>query len=531
VNVPGLTTAQIAEVQASESTQLQGVQTALAAIQQAAQQATAMVTSSPGAVDQGQDASSSQATANALTSLADSNLLTDDTLLTSLQGQAASLLAQSPQLANAADTIWNGALQGMKEGAIIGGTIAAIDIALAEVGFTALSDILAALVAEIAAIITQALITMGVTTVTASTIAGGSTFGYVGAIIGAIIGACIAAIEVLTGGPSVQITNGHSYHAGDYVSNNLKSASDWLTANQDKIVGLTALHFANQANIFLANPTWLWINQGPLGITQPTPPDQGTGSPVDTIYVQLPGAFELLNRAQYLAAISLVNTTPQHLAFYQSIPIPGTVTPTQDATQYKPIYSPTVLTWGLGEAYQRGQIYGTQNWSASGFLYTACPNLLTNDCTIGPDGKVTSQTNISPGSYALQVLYPTLTSGQCEKIFAACTSAYNPAVNLLPPSPPVVNLALIHYANKITLPSRGKPAATAPVPQVPQRSGVPVSKAGAQAAPAGAQKPTGKPGVSANHFTTNPPPSSGASSAAPLVVGAAAVAAFMFLRK
>lgn len=526
---------QVAVIMATLEQYAQGMVAAQAQLKQAAAAAAALIQSTPGAVSQaGIDPSQ---TANALTSLANSNQLNDDSLLESLGNQASSLLSQSPNLGNGVDMVWQGCLQGLKEGAMIGASVAALDVALTEIGLTALSDILAALVAEIAALIAEALAAMGLSTVVAGTVAGASTFGYVGAIIGAIIGAIVALVEYLVGGPHVQITNGNTYSDKDYVQNNLKTAAEWLTNNQDKILGLTPLHFANQANIFIANPTWLWINQSLLGITQPTPPDQATKSPTDLIYTQLPGAFELLNRAQYMAAIGLVNSTPQHLDFYMSIPQPGDVYPSTDPSRYQPILPPVVITWGLGEPYQAGVIYGGSqgNWSRLGFLYTSCPNLMTNDCIIGPDGKVQAQTNVSPGIYALQMLYPALTKQQCDKIFKACSNAYSNSVNLLPPNPPLVPMIPFHPMRIAPIHGGGgggsAPSAPPAWTMPPSRFAGSVGSVGGSAA-----RPVVAPKVSPGHFTTNPPPPSkggaATSSAAPIVVaGAAASLAFALLGK
>jgi hypothetical protein len=398
--------------------------------------------------------------------------ISDDTLVTALQGQAASLLATSADLYNQAEQAWNKLLDGIKSGAIagaaVGTTIGVIDIALMQYGLTFLANLLYDLVMEIVQAIVQAMVIEEVTSITTAA-AAGSTFGYLGAVIGAIIGACIALGDLITGGQHVQITDGGTYSCKDYVQTNLASARDWLTSNQDKLLFLTPLRFSKQAHLFLANPWWLYKNQKQLGITQPPPPDPGTGDPLDMVYETTPGAYELLNRAQFMAAIAQVNTTPQHLDQYASIPHPlpgqarfygdvlskeGTVEatnkygspvhglgvyPNPDPAQYKPIVTTLQgnsieLLWAPGTT---GTDTSPSGAVGTAYLYTACPNLATNDNTYkgtykDGQGKISGQTDLCPGIYFLQVLYPSLTTQQCELIFDHCTKAYGVVPVLLP---------------------------------------------------------------------------------------------------
>jgi len=407
-----------------------------------------------------------------LQDLADMGHLNDDTILQLLQQQTISLLSTT-NLYQDVQNIWNDVLNGLKEGALkgveIGTTVAVIDVALADLGFTALADVLAGLVADIAAAITAAIAEAGGTAIVAG-VAGGSTFGYVGAIIGAIIGACIALGNVLYGGQHCEITDGRTFSCKDYVSTNIPNASQWLQNNPEKLKFLTAKRFAEQAALFLANPTWLAVNQGLLGISQPNPPDPGTGDALDMVYTQVPGAYELLNRAQFAAAITfctasggtadpasggrlkdcatIPNPLPGQAKFYgdtsgtpygqQGVKGQG-VYPDPDPSKYGLIYATKILTWTPGDA---GLSHGTMipgsnqipsMWQAR---YAAPPNLLTNGNTYSgtwPDGqgKISGQTDIAPGIYMIQVMFPTLTTAQAEMIFDRAENLFGPVPSLM----------------------------------------------------------------------------------------------------
>jgi|SRR5579859_2281574 len=398
-----------------------------------------------------------------LQDLANMGELNDYTILTCLERNTITLLSQT-NLYTDVENIWNGIVSEMKKdaaiGAAIGVAVGTVDAALGAAGFTLLADILAELVAAIAAAIAAAIQAVGLGAFVAATAAGG-TFGYVGAIIGAIIGACIAIGNLIYGGQHCQISDGRTFSCKDYVQTNIPQASQWLHDNPEKLMGLTAARFAEQAALFLANPTWLYKNQRYLGISQPAPPDPGSGDALDMVYTQCPGAQELLNRAHFAQAIVFVNASAGHLRECASIPNPvpgqrkyyndptpgltpyGTaakgkgVYPNPDQTQYDEIYSSTILTWTPGDCGGAHQmIPGTQSPAAWFARYAAPPNLVTNKNTYSgqwPDGqgKISGQTDISPGIYFLQHLFPTLTTVQCEMIFDSATTNFGPVPSLM----------------------------------------------------------------------------------------------------
>jgi hypothetical protein len=396
-----------------------------------------------------------------LQDLANMGELNDYTIMTCLVRNTVTLLSTS-DLYTDVENIWNGVVAEMKKdsaiGAAVGVTVGVLDAALSGVGFDLLADIIAELVAAVAAAIAAAIQAVGLGAFVAATAAGG-TFGYVGAIIGAIVGACIAVGNLIYGGQHLSITDGRGFSCKDYVATNVPQASQWLADNSEKLVGLTALRFSQQAALFLANPTWLYKNQRYTGMSQPAPPDPGSGDPLDMVYTQVPGAFELLNRAQFAQAVVFVNASAGHLRDCASIPNPvpgqrkyygdtsgtpyGTprkgkgVWPNPDQTQYDDIYSSTILTWTIGDCGGAHQmIPGTQTAAAWYAQYAACPNLTTNGNAysgVWPDGqgKISGQTDICPGIYALQVMFPTLTTVQCELIFDNATSTFGPVPQLM----------------------------------------------------------------------------------------------------
>jgi hypothetical protein len=415
-----------------------------------------------------------------LTELAGSGTLDDNTLLNSVQGQASSLLAASGgSLYTDGEQVWHAALAGAATGAGIGIAASALGAILSQVGFEALSDLLATLVSAIATAITEALAAVGAADVIAATAAGGS-FGYVGAVIGAIIGACIALGNILYGGQHCQITDGRTYSCKDYVQNNVQNACNWVNQNPHMLTGLTVVAFAQMGGLFYAQPTWMYRNQGLLGANTSwgPPPDPGSGDALDMVYTEVPGAYEILNRAQFLAACALVNSTPQHLNFYKNIYKPvlgqafiqdevsGVVSP---GTKYgtavygQGVYpdptpengwqaTPTItnVAWGIGDKTDASVVSGG---TSPGWLYTACPHMMTNNNVFtrsdgstftptfqnphglaeitGTGASIASQTDACPGIYNLQVLYPSLTTKQCEKIFAKCSTAYSTVAQTL----------------------------------------------------------------------------------------------------
>lgn len=247
----------------------------------------------------------------------------DDTIMKQSVQWGANILQTDTSFGASMSKIWEKAEQEAAEAVAISESIIVttgiVIGALNTLGFAALGTILSTLLSAIISEIMTAL-TLGAVTTVAGAAAIGSAGGYIGTIIGAIIGAIIAGITLITGGPKVQITNGNWFSAQDYAKTNVPNAANWLkSATTDQLMGLTPLQFANQANLFLANPVWMYLNQDLIGIPQPPPPEYGTGSVLDVVYGQLPGAFELLNRVQLLAATSIVNTNPSRLSFFRSI--------------------------------------------------------------------------------------------------------------------------------------------------------------------------------------------------------------------
>lgn len=407
-----------------------------------------------------------------LQDLANMGELNDYTIMTCLVRNTVTLLSQT-NLFTDVENIWNGVVDEMKKdaaiGASVGVAVGVLDAALTGIGADILAGVIADLIAAIAAAITAAIQAVGISAFVGSVAAGG-TFGYVGAIIGAVVGACIALGNLMYGGQHLSITDGRGFSCKDYVQTNVPQASKWLSDNPEKLVGLTAKRFAEQAALYLANPTWLYKNQRFTGMQQPAPPDPGSGDALDMVYTQVPGAFELLNRAQFAQAVTFVNASAGHLRDCASIPNPvpgqrkfygdpngtpyGTpqkgrgVWPDPTQTSYDDIYSTIILTWTIGECGGAHQmIPGTQTPAMWFAQYASCPNLTTNGNTYKgtwPDGqgKISGQTDPCPGIYALQVMFPTLTTVQCELIFDNATKTFGPVPSLMntpafapPPAP------------------------------------------------------------------------------------------------
>ena len=384
----------------------------------------------------------------------------DDAIINGVAQCTNALITQSPTLASQLASVWSSAEQGAAEGLSIGGTIGAA---------MAMNILpLAVLISESLAIdiIDEINIALAATAGVAISggAAGGSAIGGVGAIIGLIVGAIIAAITLVTGGPNVTITNGRTFKCKDYASTNLANASKFFKTNPS-LVGMTPLWVANQFDLFLANPVWLYENQNVIGLAQPPPPDANSGDPLDLIYRQLPGAFELLNKAQLTHAAQIVAATPSQLPFYSSIPNPfpgpssgkdenGNAVPGQGAigllgaglfpdqviAHYQPLDAEAMEGGALVDAAPQW-MPGSFGDSDTNPAYAACPNLLTNDIIATGDpatgGKITGQTAFittltstglkmlpPQGIYALQVLYPGLTTDQCNRMFQANQAAY-----------------------------------------------------------------------------------------------------------
>lgn len=350
--------------------------------------------------------------------------------------------------------------------------------ALNTLGATALATVLTTLLTDIISYIMTAL-TLGAVTTIAGAAAIGSAGGYIGTIIGAIVGAIIAGVSIVTGGPKVQITNGNWFSAQDYAKVNVPNAVNWLkSATTDQLMYLTPLHFSNQANLFLANPVWLYLNQNWIygrNDAQPPPPEYGSGSILDIVYSQIPGAFELLNRVHLLTATAMVNTNPARLPFFSGLYHPSKdavgilktmglagasgvaaethkgIWPNPNPLDYMPAVGLTpasqgtpsmaINSWQIGSSDVSfvsgwkgwnwfGQNLGLTNVPKGSFsLYSACPHLATNETVFDASGKIVGQSDICEGIYMLQVMFPSLTTAQCDAIFLAATPAYNKVYN------------------------------------------------------------------------------------------------------
>jgi hypothetical protein len=261
-------------------------------------------------------------------------------------------------------------------------------------GATALSTFLTALVSQI-------LVDVGL--VAAGTVATGAAVGSVipgiGTVVGLVIGAIVAAFQVIGYSCSVQITNGSRYNCGDYVKN-LQAMSDWLKSGGN-VVGATPLWAANQFGLFLANPLWMYANQKQLGISQPPPPDPT--SDTGKLY-ELPGAFEMLNKPQLLAATQLVTGTPSRLSTWSTVLSSAPVVPNPDQS------------WNEVTVSDPSWLPGDQGYKYGSSVYQAPPGLFQGD------------TKNLGGVFPLQIVFPALTKAQCQKIFARTQPAYDDVI-------------------------------------------------------------------------------------------------------
>ena len=389
----------------------------------------------------------------------------------------------SAQYTNLGGALWDAALNGAKQTAIeIGSAETALVIAYSAFAWLAGESVASTIVTELVYAIADLIVTVAadvgiVITVVGVSSAIGSAFGPAGMAVGAVIGAIISVTNYLVAYDShLQITNGTTLAVRDY-GGIVNTAAQWLQhASPEAIVGLTGLSFSNQATIFLANPTWLYGNQVLIGLPQPSPPDQGHGSGIDVAYTQLPGAYELLNTRQVSDAILFVAANYGRLPMFSSIPKP-TGAPIQIAgwpvdpamvqianpNNYNPMWTQGLLAWvppgivtqgsgpvaavgdpsvwpagnnfggGGGPELQAPTISGDNpmgpNITYQSYIYASCPNLASNDNTRDASGRITGQTNMAPGIFLLQAMYPTLTTSQCLMIFTAALPHYNKTLN------------------------------------------------------------------------------------------------------
>jgi hypothetical protein len=341
----------------------------------------------------------------------------DSSIINSATACGASF-AQNEENQITAGSIWANGLKGAAVGAeaVIAatGAVALITGILSTIGATTVSDIIAALFAEILDAI--AAICFNVTATIAAALGGGTAIGGAigaapGAIIGLVVGIIVGIMEVVFHTCSIQVTNGTVVNCTDY-GKNLQNLASWLQANQGNLAStsatkVTAKFLADKFSVFLANPIWLYANQSLLGITQPQPPvdpnDERT-----PIYIA-PGAYEMLNKAQLAAASQLVTSCPGKIPVWMMIPIPGTPVPSQNLQDYSPLggadpNASTMISWAPGEI-------GQSSASLPTVTYTACPDLM-----IGTSNQTPFNT-ASPGTYVLQQMFQTLSNSQCENIF------------------------------------------------------------------------------------------------------------------
>lgn len=400
---------------------------------------------------------------------------TDTSIAQTLADCGRQALNAAPSVSADAAMIYNAALAGAAAGMSSAGfvfvSIEVVEAILGAIGQSVAEDILVELVREIVQEIITLIADVTGVTIASGAVVGASSFGAIGAVIGAVIGAIVALVEYLD--PShLQITsppygNGTTFACKDYASTVIPSAGNWVAAKGSSLVGLTALGFAKQANLFLANPTWMWANQTMTGIPQPSPPDQGQGSAIDLCYTQLPGAFELLNKAQFVQACAMLGFAPIQLPFYMTIlkptgtpvmiksaislndpnPIPIPVDPAMiksgNPNNYSPLWTQGQLLWAGAESSPTGGYQGFNQWPAgtvpwsdpnppaskSGqaymeYVYPGCPNIATNDVVRSDDGTIIGQTDMPDGCFVLQKVFPALTTDQCLTIFNISTQPY-----------------------------------------------------------------------------------------------------------
>jgi len=345
---------------------------------------------------------------------------TDDQSIIESATSCGAVYAQNVEHQITASQIWAAALKGMEQGVedviYVEGVIIAIEAMLAN---GILSGTLSAIFADLIDfligvcinLINEALATIGI-----SAAVGADSLGPIGAIIGLVVGVIIAIFEVVFYKCTVQVTNGSSYDCNAYPQN-IKNAIAWLAANANNLQGVTPKQLADRFGIFLANPIWLYNNQSVLGITQPSPPDPTDTAGPGELYF-LPGAFELLNKAQLAAASSLVAMCPGKIPVWMYQP-KQSVVPSQNLSDYQPLVDPTGMyrTWAPG-------VVSTNSASLTTITYTACPNLMVGTSSQDPFDKTSSV------SYMLQTVFPSLTAQQCEAIFSHANTQAVYAANI-----------------------------------------------------------------------------------------------------
>jgi len=307
--------------------------------------------------------------------------------------------AQNAQNAAEAGKLWASAISGMSQGLATGievaGAIVVVEALLAQVGLAVVDTLVNTAILWVA---TEVGISIGAATATGA--AGGSVLGPIGAVIGAVIGVIVGVLSAVLYTCDIKVTNGTSTHCSDYPGK-VQAAADWLNNNSDKLTGVTPKQLADQFSIFLANPVWLFVNQQVLGFTQPSPPNMTSDS--GQLYYDLPGAFELLNKAQLIVASQLVTSSPGKIPFWKSMAIPGNPLPSQNVGDYSP---------GSGTANSTSWGFGTYSSLTNSYTYTAAPNMMA-----GTSPNPAYNTKSKAGLYQLQILFPALTKYQCDVLF------------------------------------------------------------------------------------------------------------------
>jgi hypothetical protein len=263
--------------------------------------------------------------------------------------------------------------------------------------------------------------TLGIGVATIGGAAIGSAVGLgVGAIVGAIIGAIVGGINsLLNPPPTCNITLNDLSLRGNPIStcaeyiSNLTAAAAWIQANPGQLAGMTAVCLAKNFNIAVANVMWEAANSSNFGLSYTLSTAGADGS-----LFNMPGAFELLNRAQLGHAVGVVSALATQLSFFQTVVNP--ITTTHDG-----LYQDT-NTWAPITPVNGQNIFpgfpGT-GVAGGGLVYSAPQNLFTNDiiwssCASG------KQSNMPQGIYMLQAMYPMLTRAQCELVFATAEPVY-----------------------------------------------------------------------------------------------------------
>jgi hypothetical protein len=252
----------------------------------------------------------------------------------------------------------------------------------------------------------------------------GSAVGLViGAAIGAIIGAVVGYVQsILNPPPACNITlhdlplRGAPRSDCNEYNSNLTAAATWIQSNSDQLMGMTAVCLAKNFNIAVANVQWEAANSGNFGLSYTLSTAGADGTMYGQFY--LPGAYELLNRAQLGHATAMANMTPTKLPFWSKVinPVGTSDGLYRDTNTWAPISIEN--PYGNASPSLPGTADGAGNTT-----YGAPQNLFTNDVIWDPCGTG-KQSNMPNGIYMLQALYPALTRVQCELVFATIQPAY-----------------------------------------------------------------------------------------------------------